>query len=59
MSLDKFGKTHLSGTGSAGARKVCFADLNKDMFLKSNMKHVVKYDFYLDILLMGYIYVIK
>ena len=36
-----------------------FEDLNKDIFLEvPNHKHVVKYDVYLDILLMGYIYVI-
>jgi len=28
------GKIHLSGAGSAGARNVCFDDLNKDMSLE-------------------------
>ena len=32
-------------------------DLSKDMVLKFKMKHVVKRDVYLDILLMGSIYV--
>ena len=43
---------HLFGTGSAGARKVYFEDLNQDMFLKSKMKHAGTYDIYSDILLM-------
>ncbi len=34
MSLEKIRKIHLSGTGSAGARKVLFEDLTKDMFLE-------------------------
>ena len=54
----KVGKMHLSAAGSAGARQVCFEDLNKDMFWKSKVKHVVEYDVYLDILLMGSIYAI-
>jgi len=40
---------------SAGTRKVCFPDFYKDMFLKSNMKHVqdvVKHDVYLDMILL-------
>ena len=44
---------------SAGAKKVYFPDFSKDMFLKSKMKHVVKYDVYLDVLLMVFIYVTK
>ena len=39
--------------------KVCFGDLNKEMFLKSKMKNVVKYDVYLDRLIVGSIYVTK
>jgi len=30
----------------AGAKKVCFDDFKKDMFLKSTMKNVVKYCVY-------------
>ena len=52
-------KIHLSGAGFVGAQKVCFEDFSKDMLLKSKMKNVVKYCVYLDILLMGSIYVIK
>ena len=44
---------------SAGASKVCYNDCIKTFFWKSKMKHVVKSDVYLDILLMGSIYVIK
>ena len=55
----KVREIHLFGPGSAGARKVCFEDLNKGVFLKSKTKHVVKYDVSLDILLMGSVYVIK
>ena len=36
-----------------------FEDLHKDISLTSKMKNVVKYDFYLDILLVGFIYVTK
>ena len=53
MSLEKSEKYR------AGTRNVCFEDLNKDICLKSKMKHVVKYDVYLDILLMGSMYVIQ
>ena len=35
-----------------GARKVCLEDLNKDMFPEVQNENVVKYDVYLDILLM-------
>ena len=47
-------KTHLFGAGEAGANKVCFPDLSKNMFLgKSKMKPVVKYGVYK--LVLGYI----
>ena len=49
-------KRHLSGAGPTGDRKVSFDHLNKDNFLKSKMKHVVKCGVYLDILLMASIY---
>jgi len=39
----KVQKIHLFGVG---AQNVCFEDLNKDMFLKSKMKPVVKYGVY-------------
>ena len=42
----KVRKIHLFGAGSAGAQKVCFEDLSKDVFLKSKMKPVVKYGVY-------------
>ena len=54
MSLEQFGKyTFLAPA------KVCLGDLNKDVFLKSKMKNVVKYDVYWDILHVGSIYVTK
>jgi len=34
-------------------RKASFEDLNKDMFLKSKMKHVVKYDVYFGYIVYG------
>ena len=34
MFREKVWKIHLSGAGSAGARKVCFEDLSKDIFLE-------------------------
>ena len=39
----KVRNTHLC-SGTAGARKVCFEDLNNDISWKSKMKHIVKYD---------------
>ena len=39
-------KINLFGAGSAGAEKVCFEDLSKDIFLKSKMKNVVTYGVY-------------
>ena len=39
-------KTYLVGAGEAGAKKVCFPDFSKDIFLKSKMKPVVKYGVY-------------
>ena len=51
-------KMYLLGAALAGAKKVCFDYLNKDMFLEVQ-KHVDKYDVYLNIFLMGSIYVIK
>ena len=38
--------------------EVCVEHLSKDMFL-NKMKHAVKYDVYLNMLLMGSIYVIN
>ena len=38
---------------------MCCPGYSKDIFLKSKMKHVVKYYVYLHVLLMGSIYVIK
>jgi len=46
----KVRKINLSG---AGARNVCFEHLNKDMFLEVQMKHVVNFDVYIVVLLMG------
>ena len=43
----------------AGTRKVYFYNRYKDISWKSKMENVVKYYVYLDILLMGSIYVIK
>ena len=54
-----FRKVHRSHIFGAGTRKVCYEDLNKDMFLEMQMKHVVKYDVYLDILPMASIYAIN
>ena len=42
----KVRKIHLLGPGSTGAKKVCFEDLSKDIFLKSKMTPVVKYGVY-------------
>ena len=58
--LEKSGNIHLSGAGSTAARKVCFENLklNKDISWKSNMENVIKYDVYLDILLMVPIFII-
>ena len=56
-ALRKVRKIHLWGVGSTGAKKVCFEDLSKDMFLKSKMENVDKYRVYLDILLVVSIYV--
>ena len=50
---------HTSGTDEAGARKVHFPDLSREMFLKSKMGNVVEYDVYLDILPVGPSYVTK
>ena len=36
-----------------GARKVYFPDLSKEMFLEVQMKNVVQFDVYLDILRVG------
>ena len=55
----KVWKLRRSSTGFAGARKVSFEDLNKDVFLKSKMEHVVKYDVYLYMLLVGSMHVTK
>ena len=50
-------KTYMSG---AGTRKVHdFLEFYIDMLLKSKMNNAVKYDVYLDTLLMLSIYVIK
>ena len=54
-NVRKVKNIHLSGASG----EVCFEDLNKDMFLKSKMKNVVKYCVYKDILLMVSIYVTK
>ena len=61
MSLEQSGNIHLSPNTPVGRRlrKVCLGNLNKDIVLKSKMKHVVTYDVYLDILLAGSIYVTK
>ena len=48
-------KTHLSGATGAAVRKVHFLNLYKDMFLKSQMKHVVAYYVYIYI----YIYIYR
>ena len=51
---------HISGAGSICARKVCFEDLNRDVFLEvQNGTCVVKYDAYLHISLMVSICVTK
>ena len=49
----------LSGADGTGARKVHFPDFSKDMFLRSQMKNVVKYCVCCDVLLMVSIYVTK
>ena len=45
--------------GSASTRNVCLNYFYKDMFLEVQMKHEVKYDVYLDVLLVVSIYVMK
>ena len=39
-------KMYVWGASSVGAKKVCLEDLNKYIFLKSEMKPVVKYCVY-------------
>jgi len=34
MSLENSGKTHFLGADSPGAKKVCFEDVNEDIFLE-------------------------
>jgi len=52
-------KMHLWSAGSSSAKRVCFANLNKELFLKSKMQPVDKYGVYWDILLRVAIYVTK
>ena len=64
MSLEKSGntRTHTHAfpeDGSAGARKVFLGNVKKTLPWKPKMKHVVKCDAILDILLVGSMYVTK
>ena len=46
MSLEQSEKYSVFFAGYAGAKKVCFEDFSKDMFLEAQMKSAVKYGVY-------------